>query len=124
MSNCDQFEQNVQAKLANGPAAFSPELLAILLPLIIDAITGLLDGCLSSRKRTDAEVAQILATDDRRRRYLVSKALRRSEVEDQHHKPAKDAVLSTLDEMDEESCVELVAEFRAEITDMVDWSFV
>jgi hypothetical protein len=125
MSAVDQFTANVEealtdeVKAANVAGFDFSALLAILLPLLLDALTGLLDGCLSNSKQD--LIAARLKDRSFFRQYMIRRTLREADCPQQHVAPCCNAVCKTLDDMTESDATALVNEVQ---NGLHEWDFV
>jgi hypothetical protein len=125
MSAVQSFNESVETHLADEVKAANvagfdfSALLAILLPLLLDALTGLLDGCLSNSKQD--LVAARLKDRSFFRSYMIRRTLREADCPQQHVAPCCNAVCKTLDDMTESDATALVNEVQ---TGLHEWDFV
>lgn len=126
----DKFVQDVESELRGEVVASDPagidigSLIALLLPVLIDAITSMLDGCLVRQAVSDEHIAAKIRKSGAVRSILIRRALRRNECPAEWVNACCEATEKTCDSLSEAESLDLVAEVRNEVTEPVDWSFV
>jgi hypothetical protein len=125
MTSVEQFIDVVQRNLeeevvSSQPSEFDPsELLEILLPVLIDVMLTLLDGCLS-RSGPEA-VAARMQTPGVFRSFAIRKALRLSKCPSSHRAECAEAVARTCDQVSEDLIVGVIEEVQGYDKE-IDWS--